>query len=60
MTVYGKAREEYLKLRERYLNNKLHPNHLQLLRAGKRYFKDNSYVISDPEGEYTSKNKTEK
>lgn len=46
--VYGKAREEYLKLRERYLKNKLHPNHFELLRAGKRYFKDDSYILTGP------------
>lgn len=51
MTVYGKAREEYLKLRERYLNNTLHPNHLRLLSAGKRYFKDDSYILTAPEKE---------
>lgn len=46
--IYNKARKEYLKLREQYLNNELHPNHLEGLRARKKYFKDNSYELLMP------------
>ena len=45
--VYGKARMVYLKLKEEYLKTQMHPNHLELLKAGKQYFKDYTYRISE-------------
>ena len=49
--IYYKAHQEYEKSKELYLNKKLHPNRLQSLRAGKRYFKDNTYNILENERE---------
>ena len=49
--IYFKAHQEYLRERELYLNKKLHPNRLKRLRAGKRYFKDDTYIIPEKESE---------
>ena len=49
--IYYKAHQEYEKARELYLNNKLNPNRLERLRAGKKYFKDNTYDIPENESE---------
>lgn len=44
--VYGKAREAYEKLKVKYLSGeKLSSDELEVLRKGKRYFKDGSYQI---------------
>lgn len=53
--VYHEARKEYMRLKEQYLNKELHPNHLEGLRARKKYFKDNSFVIPDPSKDKKSK-----
>ena len=49
--IYFKAHQEYVRERELYLNKKLHPNRLKRLRAGKRYFKDDTYNILENESE---------
>ena len=46
--AYGKARELYYELIKEYLENRMHPNHLELLKAGKITFRDDSFIISDP------------
>lgn len=47
--IYSEAQKEYLKLKEWYFNNKLHPNHLDGFKAMKKYFKDNTFEIHVPE-----------
>lgn len=46
----------YLKLKEQYLKNIMHPNHLELLQAGKNYFRDDSFFISDSGKEGSEEN----
>ena len=43
----------YLNLKEEYLENRMHPNHLELLKAGKIYFKDDTYMISKDRVKYS-------
>ena len=45
--AYGKGRELYNKLKKEYLENRMHPNHIELLKAGKITFRDDTYEISE-------------
>ena len=49
--IYFKAHQEYVRERELYLDKKLHPNRIKKLRAGKRYFKDDTFDIPENESE---------
>ena len=55
--AYGKGRELYKKLKKQYLENKMHPNFLDLLKAGKITFRDDTFDI--PENEIEDKEKLE-
>ena len=55
--TYGKGRELYKKLKKQYLENKMHPSFLDLLKAGKITFKDDTIDI--PENEIEDKEKLE-
>ena len=46
--AYGRAKQVYDGLKKEYLENRMHPNHFDLLKAGKKYFKDDSFELIIP------------
>ena len=53
-TSFHKAPHHHQK---EYLKNRMHPNHLEFLKAGKKYLKDDTYEI--PENEIEDKKQQE-
>ena len=57
--AYGKGRDLYKKFKKQYLENKMHPNFLDLLKAGKITFRDDTFDIPENENEIEDKKKLE-